>query len=303
MNGTKDTVDHRHTQVVLAMANLAGTKRGPKRPRLSRPWPLAAVVCLSFAFARTCVAFSVVTRPQVYQPLESFRLYSDNPPTKGKRKRKRKGGSEAKEISGGGASETDLPDFDLAEASTKQSVSTPSEPKKAPQQAVANNGEPAMASTPAGSIGAKSLKDLLNDRSLESSLLFDEPAPASISEELPDLMTLASSPTRDSPQSFDDQALVPDASEPSLPFQGKKRARREARQQAAQAAEEKDEDDLVSSLLSKLPGIRNEETGQIAPIKILETGTWACIFILLAWELYLNSPLFDRAAPLVPVVY
>jgi hypothetical protein len=284
------------------MASLAGTKRGPKRPRVSRPWPLAAVVCLSFAFARTCVAFSVVTRSQVYQPLESFRLYSDNPPAKGKRKRKRRGSSEAKEISGGSAFETDLPDFDLAETSAKQSVAKPSELNVAPQQTVATNGEPAMVSTAIESIGAKSLKDLLNDRSLESSLLFDEPATASMSEELPDLMTLASSP-RDSPQSFDDQALVPDASEPSLPFQGKKRARREARQQAAQAAEEKDEDDFVSSLLSKLPGIRNEETGQIAPIKILETGTWACIFILLAWELYLNSPLFDRAAPLVPVVY
>ena len=37
--------------------------------------------------------------------------------------------------------------------------------------------------------------------------------------------------------------------------------------------------------------------------KLLEAGTWLGIFLLVAWEFYINSPLFDRAAPMAPVVY
>lgn len=30
---------------------------------------------------------------------------------------------------------------------------------------------------------------------------------------------------------------------------------------------------------------------------------WLGIFLLVGWEFYLNSPLFDRAAPMAPVLY
>ena len=38
-------------------------------------------------------------------------------------------------------------------------------------------------------------------------------------------------------------------------------------------------------------------------LKLLENGAWAGIGSLLLWEVYINSPLFERAAPLIPVVY
>lgn len=38
-------------------------------------------------------------------------------------------------------------------------------------------------------------------------------------------------------------------------------------------------------------------------LKILENGAWVGIGLLIVWEIYINSPFFDRAAPLIPVVY
>eukprot|EP00584_Thalassiosira_punctigera_P009026 CAMPEP_0172529792 /NCGR_PEP_ID=MMETSP1067-20121228/3779_1 /TAXON_ID=265564 ORGANISM="Thalassiosira punctigera, Strain Tpunct2005C2" /NCGR_SAMPLE_ID=MMETSP1067 /ASSEMBLY_ACC=CAM_ASM_000444 /LENGTH=298 /DNA_ID=CAMNT_0013313915 /DNA_START=136 /DNA_END=1032 /DNA_ORIENTATION=+ len=38
-------------------------------------------------------------------------------------------------------------------------------------------------------------------------------------------------------------------------------------------------------------------------LKLLENGAWVGIGLLVVWEIYINSPLFDRAAPLIPVVY
>lgn len=37
--------------------------------------------------------------------------------------------------------------------------------------------------------------------------------------------------------------------------------------------------------------------------KLLENGAWVGIGLLVLWEIYINSPFFDRAAPLIPVVY
>ncbi|KAL7438148.1 hypothetical protein ACHAXH_008405 [Discostella pseudostelligera] len=37
--------------------------------------------------------------------------------------------------------------------------------------------------------------------------------------------------------------------------------------------------------------------------KLLENGAWVGIGLLVLWEFYINSPFFDRAAPLIPVVY
>eukprot|EP00977_Amphora_coffeiformis_P010979 scaffold2614_cov132-Amphora_coffeaeformis.AAC.6 len=41
----------------------------------------------------------------------------------------------------------------------------------------------------------------------------------------------------------------------------------------------------------------------LSGVKILETGTWVGIALLVVWEIYINSPLFERAAPMAPVVY
>lgn len=38
-------------------------------------------------------------------------------------------------------------------------------------------------------------------------------------------------------------------------------------------------------------------------LKLLENGAWVGIGLLVLWELYINSPFFERAAPLIPVVY
>ncbi|GMI36187.1 hypothetical protein TrCOL_g6975 [Triparma columacea] len=38
-------------------------------------------------------------------------------------------------------------------------------------------------------------------------------------------------------------------------------------------------------------------------IKVVEKATWAGIAGLVIWEAYINSPLFERAAPMAPVVY
>jgi hypothetical protein len=38
-------------------------------------------------------------------------------------------------------------------------------------------------------------------------------------------------------------------------------------------------------------------------LKLLENGAWVGIGLLVLWELYINSPFFDRALPLIPVVY
>lgn len=38
-------------------------------------------------------------------------------------------------------------------------------------------------------------------------------------------------------------------------------------------------------------------------LKLLENGAWVGIGLLVLWELYINSPFFERAMPLIPVVY
>jgi len=133
----------------------------------------------------------------------------------------------------------------------------------------------------------RSVKELLNDRSLESKFQFDDDDKNNNKESLPDLVALQQQQQQSTSSSNDNV--------------GKKRARQQARRTAAQAAQDND-DDVVGMLLSKLPGIR-DENGKISPLKILENSTWVCIGLLVLWEIYLNSPFFERAAPMAPIVY
>lgn len=82
---------------------------------------------------------------------------------------------------------------------------------------------------------------------------------------------------------------------------GKKAARRVARRAAAIEAEPEAPEE---SFLDKLPFFnKDEEKEEKSPLKLLEEGTWACIYILVAWEIFINSPLFDRQGPMAPVVF
>jgi hypothetical protein len=187
----------------------------------------------------------------------------------------------------------DLPDFDLDEDGNTEETNTKTK--------VASGGSETgnISANMMGSSNkpASSLRDLLNDRGLESKMQFEMTAEA---ESMPDLADLYKG-------SYTQAADVGD-SDDSSGSGGKKRARQEARRAAAQAVEEKEEfDDAMWPvyLLEKLPfnmNLRNEK-GEPSAIKLLEAATWAGIYSLVAWEVYINSPFFHRSAPLIPVVY
>jgi hypothetical protein len=201
----------------------------------------------------------------------------------------------------------DLPDFVLPEddddaSASASSSSSPSPASSstyaasdAPQgQARTKKAAAASAGTP---VEVKSIRELLGDRSLEKKMVFDgasgkaaaAAAASAEEEELPDLAELAASRTK----SFKRQEQA---------------ARKAALQASAAESSNGDKEDDTASLLkgviSKLPIIEvTNDKGEVTPNKLLEAGTWLGIFLLVAWEFYINSPLFDRAAPMAPVVY
>lgn len=140
-------------------------------------------------------------------------------------------------------------------------------------------------------------KDLLRsrDRNLEATFEFDE-----VATKLP---TAA-------------EAIKKDSAAVTLPRPGKKKARAEARRTAAIEAQENKSssiftamDDQTPSIISKIPFLNknkkeyDETEDKLKPIKLVEQGTWFCIYTLIAWEIYINTPLFNRVAPMAPVVY
>ena len=182
----------------------------------------------------------------------------------------------------------ELPDFDMDEdGEANDSAPVKKIAAKTPSGSPADPFDQISANM-MGSSGSptKSFQELLNDRSLERKLQFDD-----ITEEgesLPDLAAMARQQ-----REIERQTGLPAPT-------SKKRARQEARRSAAVAA--KEEEEGLEGLLAKLP-LSRDENGKLSPIKILESGTWACIAILVFWEFYINSPLFERAAPMAPVVY
>lgn len=180
-----------------------------------------------------------------------------------KKRRKRK---EDPSATSGADVGDDLPDFDLGD----------DEEEAAPMQrrAATDPGEitDVMMGTqkPLGSV-----KDLISDRSLENAFEFDEP-----DDPLPDLGELKT---------------------PSAV--GKKKTRQEARRAAAIVNEEEDDRliDNVSDALGSLPFLKSDR--ESSELKLVENATWLGIFLLVAWEFYINSPFFDRAAPITPIVY
>jgi len=137
------------------------------------------------------------------------------------------------------------------------------------------------------SSSTKSLNELLNDRSLERKLQFDE-SDESGAEALPDLVALA-------------QQRRAEERQTGLPATSPKRARQAEARRAAVAKKEAEEE-AGNSWWSNITFLQND-SGEVTPLSLLEAGTWTGIAILVLWEVYLNSPLFERAAPMAPVVY
>jgi hypothetical protein len=130
---------------------------------------------------------------------------------------------------------------------------------------------------------ATSVSDLLRDRSLESKFQFDD---EDADTTLPDLAVLPNT--------------TPEAITPSS--LGKKKVRQATAIAAAAAAQKKREEEEAGNFWSKIPYILDEK-GEVSAVKILESGTWLGIGLLVGWEFYINSPLFDRAQPMIPVIY
>ena len=187
----------------------------------------------------------------------------------------------------------DLPDFDLKDTNP-DTTSTSISDNKAKVGGSRITGEMSvitsnMMSTGMKSQSTKSVRELLADRSLEKKFEFDDENNDN-NVPLPDLLA---------------KPVSSSTTTTSATITNRKRERTlEAQRIAAleAAKQEAEENNLLSVVVDKLPGIKNEK-GDISPIKILESGTWACIFLLVGWEIYINSPLFDRAGPMAPIVY
>jgi len=171
----------------------------------------------------------------------------------------------------------ELPDFDLEgegeEASQRVRISS-------------NPDEITPAMMADGNAAARSLDELITDRSLENKFQFDEPEDPNI----PDFIQLAK---ESSSPSLDDGTMLGGG-------MGKKKKRQAER--IANAIRVKEEEKQEGNILSKIPLFLNEK-GEVSAVKILEQGAWLGIYSLIGWEVYINSPLFDRAGPMAPIVY
>jgi hypothetical protein len=216
----------------------------------------------------------------------------------------------------------DLPGFDLGddeqveEFKTEQPTETPIKAATTameaapevvapsdPSDASVDMSNPKVMEAMKGSAGVGSVastEDLLRNRDLEKAFKFDDTA---VKEDLPSLGQLPGKKGRGGSSSSGAESSAPSSSPGSFVVEqkvGSKRARAEARRAAAIEAERAAEEE--KSFLEKIPQILDEK-GQVSPIKILEQGTWVGIAILVLWEVYINSPFFERAAPMAPVVY
>jgi len=190
-----------------------------------------------------------------------------------KRRRRRRDPNESggPDSIGSNDSSGELPDFELEDDEVAEAASKPKKISSNPDEIT-----PAMMGS--SDRPTSSIRDLLTDRSLESKLEFDEAE----DDSLPDLLALARSAQQD------DAAT------------GKKKARQAERRAAAIAA--KDTGGESPSILENIPFLLDEK-GKVSAVKLLEAGAWAGISLLVVWEIYLNSPFFDRAAPMAPVVF
>jgi hypothetical protein len=169
-----------------------------------------------------------------------------------------------------------LPDFDLGDDESVPDLKS----SKKPAKADIDFNEISDAMMGDSSKATVSIESLIGDRSLESKFEFEgEEEDISI----PDFTTFAKASGA--------------TEEPEV---GKKKARQTDRRAAAIQAKEAAEEEKVD--IPFLDAIRDEK-GKISPIKILEKGAWLGIYLLIGWEIFLNSPAFERLAPVIPVIF
>jgi hypothetical protein len=223
---------------------------------------------------------------------KSVILYLSSGPNRRKRRRRKdtSGDDDTEDATDSGP---ELPDFDLndndgMESTTRIASSSSSSSPSAVDPLLGPITPNMMAATRSS---VSSVNDLLRDRSLEQKLerLYDG-AGSEPEEALPDLLSLQRKSTPEN--------TAASLSKRERQVLARQQQDEEQQQLLQNAAKEED----LSALVSKLPFITNEQ-GKVVPTKILETATWACIIALILWEVYINSPFFNRAAPIIPVVY
>ena len=139
-----------------------------------------------------------------------------------------------------------------------------------------------------------SIEDTLRDRSLEKLMNFDRQR-AQDSDgkvvELPTMEEVIERRKRREAQAVQEGRIEEAAMLIDTTGMGKKAAKRAERKAAALQREEEES----SGGGFDLEGLN--------VLKLLENGAWVGIGMLVLWELYINSPFFERAAPLIPAVF
>lgn len=163
--------------------------------------------------------------------------------------------------------ENELPDFDLGDNGDDSERTTPSSNKPRKASNLDEISVNMMGSS--NQLPTRSINDLLKDRSLEQKFEFDDTG----DDSLPDLAE----------------------------FAGQKQVSRKV--QRRQAAQARDASLPKTQEPLQLPFEMTNAKGEIQFNKVLEAGAWLGIFLLIGWEVYINSPFFERAAPMAPIVY
>jgi hypothetical protein len=141
----------------------------------------------------------------------------------------------------------------------------------------------------------RSIEDTLRDRSLEKFMNFDKQiAVDGRSGETVDLPTMEEvinkRRKREAAEAVQEGRVQDAAMLIDTEGMGKKAAKRAERKAAAMQRVDETEGSGFS-----LEGLN--------VLKLLENGAWVGIGLLVVWEIYINSPLFERAAPLIPAVF
>ena len=144
----------------------------------------------------------------------------------------------------------------------------------------------------------RTIQDTINDRSLEKLMDFDKMIEQDGSGEVVELPTMEQVINRRKQREAADAAREGRVQDVAMLIDtdgmGKKAAK--AAQRKAAAAQREAEAEAEKSPFDDL-------FKDLNALKVLENGAWVGIGLLVLWEFYINSPFFDRAAPLIPVVY
>ena len=143
----------------------------------------------------------------------------------------------------------------------------------------------------------RSIQDTLNDRSLERFMDFDamirQDGGGGEKVDLPTMEeVIARRKQREATAAVQEGRIQDAAMLIDTEGMGKKAAKKAERKAAAMQREALE------------AGKANEfDLENLNVLKLLENGAWVGIGLLVVWEVYINSPFFERAAPLIPVVY